>query len=63
MQDVRHVSSTLPLEKVLCVKTIKQYVKMCKQTLKKREINRRKKGMLNLDLIEVGLEATVKAQN
>ena len=35
---------------------------MCKQTLKKREISRRKKGMLNLDLIEVGLEATVSHQ-
>ena len=29
MQDIRHMSQTLSLEKVLRVKTIKQYVKMC----------------------------------
>ena len=30
---------------------------MCQLVLKKRQIKRRKKGILNLDLLEVGLEA------
>ena len=53
MRDVWHVSSTLPLSKVLTVKTIKQYVAMCQKILKKRQVRKQRRIGLNEDLIDV----------
>ena len=55
MRDVRHISSTLPLSKVLKAKTIKQYVALCNKIKKERQTKMKKRGGLNEDLIAVGV--------
>lgn len=53
MRDIQHISCTLQLNRILRVKTIKQYVALCSKILKRLEVKRKKATNLNEDLLDV----------